>query len=541
MKKSLVTRELVNLFPPNSKVRTSDQSIGFQFLNTVGSSLEKMDKQLEKMRYNQYLSTVNLDEIDLTYRVDLPTTFTFGTDNTDPLSPSYLAPTVQGLVINTLMSGYVDIELVQSNNIKDFWYESVPNRALLETTASGDFVLLNQDAVDFPWSGNLQHHLKDEQNGGRVWVETVGGVQYVKQNERGEVDRGEIVLYGTTRKGTKESELLVFPWDEKKPSLKEWKSLDAIDVFNIESGVNIEVRSADFNQSPYWSFWNLRWSDNRTKIDEFWGLGTMEDGTQSTIERIGFISDEWQQVMLGFSDKEEKQSWELLDESWQPVTAVDMAIQPFTDRAWLVTQSGILYCYSLDEIMFSGVRDLQTRTAGPDTELDIDSTHLNIGDTISITPWHARPVKEITRFRVWYKDPSGTKYGLLNGSPVSFTSDFWVFSETLKRSITDTIELTAAQRGEYLFVLETEFVDSTSQIDRAIVQVEYKLPLTTIDLTDLVSEPIVGIDFDSDQKLWVRTATKYYQISLFSDVMLIDYTQKTIYCREQYRDVKVTI
>ncbi len=541
VKKSVTTQELVNIYPRWSKVRSDDQSVGFQFFNALAQPLELMDKQLKKMEKNEFLTTVNLDEIDLTYKVTLPTTFEFDLDTSDPTNPVALPPTVQGLVItsNPTFSGYVDVSLADDNDVTSFWYDSVPNRATLGTTASGSYNLLSQAASAFPWSGTLEHHLVDDnEGGGRIWIETTSGVQYVKTNDRNEVQRGRVVLKGITRKGTEEEETIVFPWDEKQPSLKEWKRFTEINVFDMEAGVNVSIRSADFDNSPYWSFYNLRYSDNRTKVDEFWQL----DDTGEKLERVGMITDEWQQALLGFSEKEVKEQWDLIGTDWEySVTGVDMAVQPFTDRAWLVTDSGLLYCFALEETMASGVDYLQARSDGPMAQIECDTRRICLGDDIVFTPWHARPIKEIRRYRVWYQDPDGNKYGILDGSPVSFTSDFWTVGLSIKRVITDEITITSTLRGEYLIVLETEYIDDTEDNDRIIVQVQFKQPLAIIDIGNIVSTPVTGIDFDSDQKMWIEGADGFYQINLHTDIMLIDYTSKILYFKENYSDVTVTV
>ena len=539
-KKSITAQELVNIYPWWAKVRADDQSVGFQFFNALAKPLEDMEKQLEIMKRNEFLSTVNLDEIDLTYKVSLPTTFEFDVDTSDPTNPIPQPPSVRGLVLTTQpsFSGYLDVSIAEDNDIRSFWYLSIPNRATLLQTAVGETDLLSQTASQFPWSGTIDHHLVDDnEGGGRIWVETTAGVKYITTNDRNEITRGRVVLKGVTRKGTEEEETIVFPWNEKQPSLKEWKRLTEINVFDMEPDVEVAVRSADFDQPPYWSWFNLRVSDNRTKVDEFWQLS--DEGNK--LERIGLITDEWQQALLGFSDKETKEQWDILGTEWDyPVTGVDLAVQPFTDRVWMITASGILYCYSLDQTMVSGVDYLQARSAGPLAQIECENRRITLGEDIVFTPWHARTIKEIKRYRVWYQDPDGNKYGILNGEPVAYTSNFWTVGLSIKRIIAPEITITSDKRGEYLLVLETEYIDDTTDSDRVIVQVQFKQPLVRIDLNDIVATPCEGIDFDSDQKLWIKANSQYYKLDLHTDIMIIDYQGKVIYFKENYQDVEVT-
>ena len=56
----------------------------------------------------------------------------------------------------------------------------------------------------------------------------------------------------------------------------------------------------------------------------------------------------------------------------------------------------------------------------------------------------------------------------------------------------------------------------------------------------LVIDGLYSIEFDSDQKMWIKSGSIYYQINLHSDVMLIDFDNKIIFFKENYRDVQVT-
>jgi hypothetical protein len=481
MKKALATRNLLNIFPSWSEIRKNWQSVGAQFLDTIGIHFDDADIYLEKMRRNSFLSTINLDEVDWVYKVQLPASFSFSLDTTDALQPVYSAPTVRGLVANNIHSGYMDISLADRNSLEEMWYNAIPSRVDLEENVTGYDSLLHWPATDFPYSGQLSHHLSE---GGRLWVETTSGTQYITINDDdGSVDRGSIKLTGKTRKGTKETETMVFPWDMKQPTKKEWKYITNVEVQNLEDEVSVEIRSADYNWGPYWSFYNMRWSSLGTKID--------------------------------------------------------LAVQPFTNRAWIV-DSSYLHCFSLEETMVSGVDFLIGRSAGSHVKLELSDDYYAYGDDIAFTPLHVRPVSSIDKYRVWYKTPSGTKYGLDQGSQVAFTADFWQYPTELKRELEGEIFISAAERGEYNISLEAVYPDGTTHTDRLIVPIKYKQPLSSIDISSHISGSILGIDFDSDQYLWVKTTVAYYRFSLHADLMIVDYSDKIIYFREDYAKVDIS-
>ena len=529
-KKTHVARELANTFPPWSKTRKDEQSIGFQMLNALSRPMERMDKALVSMRANQYLTTANLDEIDILHRVILPTDFEFDADNSDPNVPISLAPTVKG----TIDSDIYTVAATIDNDIEAFWYESIPTRVSLDDTVSGNHQLLDCVASELPQANELEHHLA----GGHLWIETISGYNYLAF-EKGTLHRARLIVHGVTRKGTEEYESFTFPWDMRQRSQKEWKVITKVEGVNLEEQVGVRIDSANFNAEDHIGQWNLRFSENRNKIDEFWGLG--EISGHCTLDLVEYVTDEWQQLVIGLTDKQIKESWELLDDTMSGVDAVDITLQPFSDRAWAVTADQQLYCYDLEQNQVSGVDMLKDGTSGSHIQIEMDFRTVVLDEYIEFLPWHARPLKEIKKYRLWYQTPSGTKYGLLGGSPVAYTSDFWVIGEeTISRTVENLVRVQATERGEYMFVLEAIFVDDEEQNTRVICSVNYKQPLASFDLSSLITEDITGIDFDSDQKLWVQTVTgDYHEIGLHTDVMLIDYEGKIIYFKEQYDSVEV--
>jgi len=317
MKKSIVTQELVNIYPPNARVRADDQSVGYQFMNALAQPMEYMEKQLAKSRANAHLVTANLDEVDLTYRVLLPETFDFDEDDSDIAGPSAVPPTVSGYVNGE----WHDVDIAEPNDIQHFWYDSVPNRTTLAETASG----VDHDLFSFTTDGSTvasglwEHHL----GAGAIYVTAVGGVKYLEVIED-ELRRAKVVLWGVNRQGQEDTETIIFPWPMRQRSIKEWKKITRIETLDMEDGVQIFLKSGDFTEEDYRDFWNIRYSPDRNKVDDFWGLGSLGEG--STLERIGYVSDEWQQYVIGFTDKEAKEAWELLDEWELPVSGVDLAL-----------------------------------------------------------------------------------------------------------------------------------------------------------------------------------------------------------------------
>lgn len=531
MKKFPATQEMADIYPAWSRVRSDDQSTGYQMLNALAFHMDKMDKTLYTAGKNAFLTTANIDEVDILHRVDLPEDFDFAQDTSDPLVPFPIPPTVTGFED---MIAY-PVSITETNDLEDFWYKAAPNRYTIDDVVSGvDHNLLTFNADDAPLDVNLEHHLL----GGKIWVETVGGTEYLKVVD-GQLTRARIILRGLTRKGTEESEVLVFPWDMKQAAKKEWRTITKIEVLDMEPEVVITIKSGDFDSQPYIDAYNLRYSNTRRKIDMFWGLGEVEG--KPTLDMIQYQSDDWETLAIGLPGKHVVQSWELLDEDNNPVTGVDLAVQPFSERAWVSTADGKLYLYDLSEDMVSGVDHLVGKTHGSHVQFEYDTRYLIRGESFIFTPWHARPLKEIDSYRIWYRTPAGVKFGIFDGTSVPFSSNFTVRGRQLTRTIADEISIPLTELGEYLFVLEVTFIDGDQHTEKIIAKTNHKVPLAILDISPDVPT-VSGLDFDSDQRLWVRDlAGDYYQIGFHYDLMLVDYDKKLIYFREDYDQVDVGV
>jgi hypothetical protein len=527
--KSPLVQELVNAFPSWSKIRLSDQSSGYRFLNVFAQVFERMQNKLQRMSRNQYVSTCNLNEVDNLYSVILPANTEFSIDYTDPVNPQPTAPTVSGY----LNGDWYNLSVTDDNTLEAFWDNGVPDYWTIETTSTDSHEVCSGLATSFPVSGVYEHCL----GGGYFTIETVGGISYFTIENR-ITHRGQIVLTGVTRKGTEESEVIVFPWDMKQRSKKEWRRLTRIDAYNIEDDVTITVTSADVAQGPYLSFWNNEFSENRNKIDTFYNVDTVTGVT--TLDYLRYITDDWRQLVQGFSNQEVRTQWQLLDQSYSNTTMVDMAIQPFSNRAWMIDENGVLYLYDLHDYMVSGLDLSNDKTPGANVQFDIDTPSVILGETMSLIPWHARPIKEVNKFRIWYQTPSGTKYSWIDGAATTYSDDSWVTDlGLLARTVAGTINVTATEYGEYLFVIDTVFVDGQTHTDKVLIPVKWKVPLGQWNLT--IPGIILGLDFSADQDLWITSTSGHYQIMPHYNTMLVDYANKIVYFREPFETVGIEL
>jgi hypothetical protein len=526
-------REMANSFPENSLVRMDTESIGQRLLHAIGTPFDTMGKALVEMEANQYVSTFNLDEIDTLYKVELPVDYTFSTIDEDPLNTHYNFPTARGLFINDTVSGWYSISGVNSNTVKEFWYETFPSRISLNSTVVSSHTLVaSSDSTTFPKTTISDPHIP-----GKLTIDVISNnLQIINMDEK-ILKRGIIIITGITRKDTEESETIIFPWGMKQKTLQEWKEIEKVEAYNFPSGVMIGVYSGDFSNGPYLDAYNLHFSEYRNKIDTFWDVGTV--GAVNTLDKIGYISDQWQQLVTGLDGKEVKRSWEILNTSGGSINAVDLAVQPFSNRVWIVDASNKLYCFDTTENMADDIDLIRDRDTGCHVKLDFEAKHVVYNEYIQFLPFYERPLQEIDKYRIWYQTPSGSKYGLFQGEVVSYSSDFWVTIEKVVRNLEPPRSVLANERGEWLFAIEVVFIDQTTQTYKALVTVDSKIALSQYNLSGVIPTTADGIDFDSDQQMWIKSGTSYYKINLHYDTMIVDYQNKVIYLREDYHTVEV--
>ncbi len=534
MKKSAVTQQMVNAYPAWSSIRRDEQSLGYQLANTVAINQEDLQKQLLRAGLNYYLPLVNLDELDQVYTFQLDPSTEFNKVDNDSSQIDFITPTISGRLGATWFS----VALADENNIETFSDKSIPTRFTSTVVNSGSCTVLSEttisglDAITFDNEPHLQ---------GKVHITISSGTKFVRL-ENNEVVRGTVILTGTTRKDTEESETMIFLFDDTKTTLKEWESFDRVQVHGVdpEDGATISISSCQFNAGPYKDFYNVDWSEGDNKIDMFWDTSVTASGI-NTLDMVRFSSDDFSNIVIAqLTAKETFQQIELLDEIGSTIgTPVDIALQPFQDRVWVAT-SDTLYLYDLNR-PYPDMGKMTKKQYDSFVRIDVDSYHKVFADDVEISYRLVRPIVDVAKHRVSIEFPDGTKHAIINGVLTLLTPgldffQFGVLSDTLLRA--DDI-ITLGQRGDYIITLEVVFGDNTSNIDQRIVTVDSKNALAALDLP---FSDAVGVHFDSDQKLWVLDSTGvHHRIDLATDVMLIDFDQKTIFFHEQYDEVQVTI
>ena len=121
------TQELANMMPPWMHLRQNNRSIGQQFLSSTSVHLKRLEKDLNSSMKNKFIDTAEVDDVDVLYRVKLPS-------NINLLDASASGIRCIAAPPGCSPSGISQILLVETTDLKTFYYNLVPTRIEIETS-----------------------------------------------------------------------------------------------------------------------------------------------------------------------------------------------------------------------------------------------------------------------------------------------------------------------------------------------------------------------------------------------------------------------
>lgn len=158
--RSSITQETANMMPPWMHLRQNPRSIGQQFLSVPGVHLKRLENDLNDVMRNEFLDTARVDEVDVLYRVNLPSNVNLMDMDASGVrciaAPSGCSP-----------SGISQIWVAEISDLKEFYYEVLPTR--IEVMSSGDYVS-SVDSVS--WNTKPSGILDSEEKWVDVWGTT---------------------------------------------------------------------------------------------------------------------------------------------------------------------------------------------------------------------------------------------------------------------------------------------------------------------------------------------------------------------------------
>lgn len=556
--KPQIAQKLLNEYPEWSDIRNDEQSLGAQFINVVGDKLEDLHTQLKTLGKNYYLTTANQKEIDVVYKMQLPFTKTFELANTDPNNPLYNPPTVSGLINNQ----WKNIVIASGNNIESFWYNQVPTRidcveypivnTILDDASnniySGITSLIEDNAPLVIISGiNIDYPQA------QLWAEITNGEQFLNINDQGLATRGSITIHGTTRKGQKDSETLIFIHNEIQQTNKAWSNIEKIYINDIQpTQAKLRILQHRFGRTsnpiipPPVDATNLAVSpSSKEDVDLFWDVA-VNTGGFPVLQLITWQVDDIKSRVSGLLNTQVIRSFELLNQTNTNILSpVDVAVEPFSTRIW-VADSNNLYIYdSLQSL--PNMRVINKKQFDSLSVIEPSSYHITKGESVELSYVIRRPVTDVVKHRVYVRDPVGNNYSIVNGAMIALDlNNTWVYAtaSVTDRSLRAADIFTLNQRGDWLWNLDVEYTNGNFENDQRIVSVDSKTALATFSLSNCKSgSTIEGIDFDSDQNLWVLVnasgSRSKLKVTPHYDIMMIDYDKKVLILREPYTQVRV--
>ncbi len=538
-RKAQLTQRLVNAFPEWADIRTDEQSLGFQYVNfAVGQHLDELNKQLIRTGNNQFLGTATITDPDVFYSLRLPGSYEFQKSDEDETELLYDTPVVTGMIDATTY----DVSLAEGNNIRGFWLEAVPSRVELGATHSGVHILMSGTVDRSPFLPLNTTGVTHTAN--HLSITISGGTNYIDIDGTGNVLRGLVQLDGETREGQFLTEELFFIQDDTKKTQHDFVSVSGLRMYGIDEPnlAYVTVKSADFNAfcRPT-AFQELDYAVSNEPMPTFWKLEWAPTLAKKCLSYQKYDAEQWDLRMAGFIDRSSLVDIELLNTSGTAITPIDIAVEPNSDRLWVV-DTNTLYCFDA-YLPYPNLSVLTERHYDAASKIEPSSYYVLRGDDVELDYIWRRPTVGIVKHRAWVQKPDGNKYTLLSGVEGTYDTgvDSWVWGEPLNRQLRTSEIYTLNQLGEYIYSLEVYYTDDTTSIDQRVVMVPSKTALAQFALSSIgFYRPITGIDIDSECKIWVlNDQDGKHEVIPHWDLMIIDYKNKVVYFREGYDSIRI--
>ena len=119
--RSFITQRLANNFPQWMHLRQNDRSVGQQLLSSPALLFDKLENDIEFNIRSKFINTVPTDEIDVLYKIKIPSNF-----NLD--DPSFPGIRCIASASGNQLSGGPRISVKEVNSLEEFYYQLVPTR-----------------------------------------------------------------------------------------------------------------------------------------------------------------------------------------------------------------------------------------------------------------------------------------------------------------------------------------------------------------------------------------------------------------------------
>jgi hypothetical protein len=438
---------------------------------------------------------------------------------------------------------WVTLTLATNNSLREFWYgiptritlsgQSTPYEAVIPETAVGSLSSVTPSSIGNP---------------GRLWI-TLNGNDSAVQRYKGRINRASVQLEGIDVFGKELKEKVIFTYNGKVKTKREWGEVDVISTEYIDDDATIRVDWLPIGNQDHIDPMNLNISENREKF-RFFSTGSFSGG--ATLQSKSFAADDFYTVQQGNDLKDTFYEVELLNDKGRSAAAIFSAVWPY--RFWIVTTDGAALHFYYPDPSLGDKTPLAERTTECILQIETEFEHALRGDTVSLDTNLTRPFWRILRTRWSVKKPDGTRVGIApDGSEIAYSSSGWVTNDAGVRYRklgyeAAAIDYTLDLRGQYTFYLETMIKDNLNpgnqdpifQTDIKIIMAEGNQALSSINLPNSVGT-VNYFAFDGYGQPWVvNTSNTAFRLNFHYDYYLVDFNDKHVLVREDFQQVSVT-
>lgn len=533
--RSWITQRLFNQIPEWAAARKYVTDLGQQFMNPIALDIQDTYQQLARARYDQFISTADIAQLDSLYRLDILPEMEFQYTESANGERQYIPPTVFATINGT----EYQITQAENNDIKTLAYDNLPSRiedgettysyqaVIPETTVAG-LASISPNTIYI--YGHLYITLKDNTS----W----------EQRSNTKIYYPKIYITGTTRKGTELTEAVPLRYNGTFKTINEWKEVDSIFVSYLDSTATITLEVFPFGREGYMDDQNVYVPAVGGERMQFTRLGTQTYGSTFIAESYSLANMDI--VRKGIEDKDINYEIELLDQSSNNVTLVDFVHRPNSRFIYAIDED-TFYIYDIN-LPYPDLSNLEKESEGAKIDLDSDQWIIARNNTATIYTHNLDDSDPPWRVRWHVIDPSGIEYYMgLDGSLWPTTTEAWLDNElwSSKRWREQEIDLVLSQTGSYIISLEAQYYNDITNTTktlttRALFQVPVIIPEVQFSLPVGLSNS-TNIAIDSDNKIWLIRYDGAHLLDIYFDYFLVDYERKRVYMKEQYTSARIVI
>lgn len=536
-----MTQRLSNYFPTWTNARNDQQSIFKTFVNPIASGLSDTINRTRVALKGRFLSTASLEEMDIIYETLLGQDFTFQYDTSDYRVPRLIAPTIT-CTINQGDTPF-EINIAENNSIDDFWYKAIPDRInIIDTFLYNEILAITQIG-----NGKIDS-LDTIPAPGKLWINVDGAASFFNTVRS---ESAYVKISGTNRQGMKDSEVVNFNFNATNPTIKEWRSLDSVEIYNVEPiTATIKIEALDFNQNEYINEYES-YIDNLTN-EKALSMSITELTGKTYLNYEIFTANSVDDLLAGIDTKHTVQQVKLLGCGDTEISGiVDIAIQPDTNRVFVLSVDA-MRIYDLD-IPYIDSKDFNGKSSDAHTLIDMSHDIAIEGDEITLAPFRQVRNRRIIKYKWDLKKPDDSRVTFIyNDSLKEFEEQTYISDSNTDAwtknayEVTNPsefsykrLEYTVAAVGQHLFTLSVQYDDGAVDVDKRILDIKTKGVIATFPIPYFMLSPS-AIAFNSDNELCILDVAGVARISFNYDTAMIDVDKKVVYTREEYFNIEAS-